>query len=301
VAFFVSMHINTFIQYITNERRYSPHTVLAYTTDLQAFAAYLEKVYEVTAPTELTVTMLRSYVMEQMEAGINPKSVNRKISSIKAYIRYMRKAGVISTNPAATLKSIKTPKILVSALGENELSDLLSADFFDETPQSIRARAIIELFYATGIRRSELINLKLSGIDVSQKTIRVIGKRNKERLIPLTNTAVQAINHYLSVRPVNPQTTFLFLTDKGKKLYPELVYATVKRYLSYVSSLQKKSPHVLRHTFATHLLNKGADMNDIKELMGHANLSATQVYTHNSFEQLKSVYNQSHPREAQSE
>ncbi len=301
MAFFVSMHINTFIQYITNERRFSPHTVLAYTTDLKAFATYLENTYEVTTPTELTVTMLRSFVMEQMEAGLNPKSVNRKISSIKAYIRYMRKSGIIASNPAATLKSIKTPKVLVTALGESEMSDLLNADFFDESPQSIRSRAIIELFYATGIRRSELINLKLSGIDVSQKTIRVIGKRNKERLIPLTDTAVHAVNHYLKVRPVNPQIAFLFLTDKGKKLYPELVYATVKRYLSYVSSLQKKSPHVLRHTFATHLLNKGADMNDIKELMGHANLSATQVYTHNSFEQLKSVYNQSHPREAQSE
>ena len=295
------MHIEKFIQYITNERRYSPHTVLAYKTDLEVFASYMFSTYEITSPSELTVTMLRSFVMEQMETGLNPKSVNRKISSIKAYIRYMRKEGVININPAATLKSIKTPKTLVSALSEDEISDLLNNDFFDKSPQGLRARAMIELMYATGVRRSELINLKLSALDLGQKTIRVIGKRNKERLIPLTDASIEAITGYLSIRPSWQSDAFLFLTDKGKKLYPELVYATVKRYLSYVSSLQKKSPHVLRHTFATHLLNKGADMNDIKELMGHANLSATQVYTHNSFEQLKSVYNQSHPREAQSE
>ena len=295
------MHIEKFIQYITNERRYSPHTVLAYKTDLEVFASYMFSTYEITSPSELTVTMLRSFVMEQMETGLNPKSVNRKISSIKAYIRYMRKEGVININPAATLKSIKTPKTLVSALSEDEISDLLNNDFFDKSPQGLRARAMIELMYATGVRRSELINLKLSALDLVQKTIRVIGKRNKERLIPLTDASIEAITGYLSIRPSGQSDAFLFLTDKGKKLYPELVYATVKRYLSYVSSLQKKSPHVLRHTFATHLLNKGADMNDIKELMGHANLSATQVYTHNSFEQLKSVYNQSHPREAQSE
>ena len=295
------MHIEKFIQYITNERRYSPHTVLAYKTDLEVFESYMLTTYEITSPSELTVTMLRSFVMEQMETGLNPKSVNRKISSIKAYIRYMRKEGVININPAATLKSIKTPKTLVSALSEDEISDLLNNDFFDKSPQGLRARAMIELMYATGVRRSELINLKLSALDLGQKTIRVIGKRNKERLIPLTDASIEAITGYLSIRPSWQSDAFLFLTDKGKKLYPELVYATVKRYLSYVSSLQKKSPHVLRHTFATHLLNKGADMNDIKELMGHANLSATQVYTHNSFEQLKSVYNQSHPREAQSE
>ena len=295
------MRIEKFIQYITNERRYSPHTVLAYKTDLEVFASYMLSTYEITSPSELTVTMLRSFVMEQMETGLNPKSVNRKISSIKAYIRYMRKEGVININPAATLKSIKTPKTLVSALSEDEISDLLNNDFFDKSPQGLRARAMIELMYATGVRRSELINLKLSALDLGQKTIRVIGKRNKERLIPLTDASIEAITGYLSIRPSWQSDAFLFLTDKGKKLYPELVYATVKRYLSYVSSLQKKSPHVLRHTFATHLLNKGADMNDIKELMGHANLSATQVYTHNSFEQLKSVYNQSHPREAQSE
>ena len=295
------MHIEKFIQYITNERRYSPHTVLAYKTDLEVFASYMLSTYEITSPSELTVTLLRSFVMEQMETGLNPKSVNRKISSIKAYIRYMRKEGVININPAATLKSIKTPKTLVSALSEDEISDLLNNDFFDKSPQGLRARAMIELMYATGVRRSELINLKLSALDLGQKTIRVIGKRNKERLIPLTDASIEAITGYLSIRPSWQSDAFLFLTDKGKKLYPELVYATVKRYLSYVSSLQKKSPHVLRHTFATHLLNKGADMNDIKELMGHANLSATQVYTHNSFEQLKSVYNQSHPREAQSE
>jgi integrase/recombinase XerC len=295
------MRIEKFIQYITNERRYSPHTVLAYKTDLEVFASYMLATYEITSPSELTVTMLRSFVMEQMETGLNPKSVNRKISSIKAYIRYMRKEGVININPAATLKSIKTPKTLVSSLSENEISDLLNNDFFDESPEGLRARAMIELMYATGVRRSELINLKLSGLDLGQKTIRVIGKRNKERFIPLTDASIEAISGYLSIRPSAQNEVFLFLTDKGKKLYPELVYTTVKRYLSYVSSLQKKSPHVLRHTFATHLLNKGADMNDIKELMGHANLSATQVYTHNSFEQLKSVYNQSHPREAQSE
>lgn len=299
MAFF--MTIDSFIRYLTTERRYSPHTILAYKTDLEVFLRYVESTYEVTKPNDLTATILRSFVVEQMEAGLHPKSVNRKISSIKAFVRYMRKSGLMENNPAATLKSVKTPKLLVSVLSEREMSDLLSSAYFEDSTEGCRDRAIIELLYATGIRRSELIALQLKSIDFRSMTIRVNGKRNKERLIPLNKSAIQALQGYLQVRPPSTENHFLFITNKGNKLYPELVYKIVKRYISYVSSLEKKSPHVLRHTFATHLLNKGAEMNDIKALMGHANLSATQVYTHNSFDQLKSVYNQSHPREAQSE
>jgi integrase/recombinase XerC len=296
------MYLEAFITYLSTEKRYSPHTVQAYKTDLLAFIDYLSVTYEVDQPQLVAPVMIRSYIVELMEAGFDPKTVNRKLSSTKSYFKYLRKTERIKVNPAATINAVKTKKVLVSALSEFEMQDLLDEGYFENDLNGCRSRAIIELLYATGMRRAELIELKYDTIDFANKLIRVTGKRNKTRIIPLTQSALAALEQYLS-HPDRAASVeaYLFVTDKGKKLYPELVYNTVKRYLSFVTTLNKKSPHVLRHTYATHLLNNGADMNDIKELMGHANLSATQVYTHNSFEQLKSVYNQTHPREDKNE
>ena len=293
------MQLDQFLTYLTTEKRYSAHTVTAYRTDIVSFLNFLEKEFEVFVEKDVTPVMIRSFIVNLMEQGMHPKSVNRKISSVKAYFKYLRKRELLQSNPTATIKSVKTPKVLVQTVSEDEILSLLDQGYFNDNPEGYRSRAIIELLYATGMRRAELIDLKLEHLDRKGSTLRVTGKRNKTRIVPVPQPALEAIEFYLEQRGTNTENeAYLFLTDKGKKLYPALVYNTVKRYLSYVSTLKKKSPHVLRHTFATHLLNKGADMNDIKELLGHSNLSATQVYTHNSFEKLKSVYNQSHPREA---
>ena len=296
------MQLDQFLTYLTTEKRYSPHTVTAYRTDILSFLSFLKEEFEVSIEKDVTPVMIRSFIVSLMEQGMHPKSVNRKISSVKAYFRYLRKRELLDSNPTATIKSVKAPKILVQTVSEDEILGLLDQGYFNDTPEGYRSRAIIELLYATGMRRAELIDLKLEHLDRKANTLRVTGKRNKTRIVPVPQPAMEAIEFYLNQRGKNKgNEPYLFLTDKGKKLYPALVYNTVKRYLSYVSTLKKRSPHVLRHTFATHLLNKGADMNDIKELLGHANLSATQVYTHNSFEKLKSVYIQSHPRETKKE
>jgi integrase/recombinase XerC len=300
-GFFI-MYQEDFITYLKTEKRYSAHTIKAYQTDLLGFTDYLTTTYETDDPGAVTSPMIRSFVVELMEEGLHPKTVNRKLSTIKSFYRYLRKTGKLTVNPAATINSVKTPKVLVSTVSEPAMEDLFNDGYFKDDLGGARARGIIELLYATGMRRAELIELKKEAIDFSNALVRVSGKRNKTRIVPVTPAALHALRNYLEHPDrKDAKQPYIFLTDKGEKLYPKLVYNIVKRYLSYVTTLRKKSPHVLRHTYATHLLNNGADMNDIKELMGHASLSATQVYTHNSFEQLKSVYNQSHPREDKNE
>ncbi len=295
------MIIEGFLTYLKTERRFSEHTINAYQTDLKQFAEYIRNTYEIENVQEVTFTMIRSYVVHLMQMGRKPKSVNRKLSSIKSFFGYLRKQGKVETNPALPIQTVKTPKVLVNTVGEDELHNLLtSSGYFEDSLEGWRSRAIIELLYATGMRRSELINIKLNAVDFTKHQIRVVGKRNKERIIPFPHEAEQPLRKYIDLQPRNSQSPdVLFLTDKGKMLYPKLVYNVVNRYLSYVTTVNKKSPHILRHSYATHLLNKGADVNDIKELLGHANLSATQVYTHNSIEKLKTEYNQAHPREQQ--
>lgn len=297
------MQLDSFLTYLSSERRYSSHTIIAYKTDIEAFEVFLNQDFEVDTPDAVTPVMIRSYVVHLMAQGSNPKTVNRKISAIKAYFRFLSRSGRLQSNPSSTIKTLKTPRPLVQTVSAAEMDSLLSSAYFEDTVEGRRSHAIIELLYATGIRRAEIINLKVSQFDAANNTLRVTGKRNKTRIVPVSRPAADAIAQYLRVRndAISAQSEYLFITEKGEKLYPALVYNTVNRYLSLVSTLKKKSPHVLRHSFATHLLNNGADLNDIKELLGHANLSATQVYTHNSFEKLKSVYNQSHPREAKSD
>lgn len=293
------MPYTTFYTYLQVEKRYSVHTITAYKNDLTQFEDYLATAFDIDDVKDVTFAVVRSFVVYLMEQGLEPKSVNRKLSSVKSFFKYLRKVGVLEVNPAAKIQTVKTAKRLVKTVAQSDLLNLLDGqDYFSNDLKGCRAKAIIELLYATGIRRSELMSLKLADVDFSAYTVKVLGKRNKVRLVPFPKEVEKTLKAYQQLQPRNQTSPALFfLTDKGKKLYPKLVYDVVNRYLSYVTTVDKKSPHILRHSYATHLLNKGADVNDIKELLGHANLSATQVYTHNAIEKLKTEYNQTHPRE----
>lgn len=237
--------------------------------------------------------------MELMETGHTARTTNRKISSLKTYFRYLLKEGVVTVNPLNKVLTPKLEKRLPVFVNNKQMDHLLDDIEFGDDFSGFRNQVIIETFYSTGARLSELINLKVTDVDVAQRTMRVLGKRNKERIIPLNPAYCDLLDNYLKARDdefPGDRSGWVFLTDKGNKAYSRMVYRIVNRFLSMVTTSDKKSPHVLRHTFATHMLNQGADLNAIKELLGHANLSATEVYTHNTFEKLKSVYKQAHPR-----
>ena len=291
------MHLDEFLKYLKLEKRYSPHTIKAYQIDLTQFQDYLEETYE-SVLQKVKHPMVRSWLAQMLDYGISPRSVNRKITALKSFYKFLLKEEIIKEDPTLKVIPPKMSKKLPAFVEEGQMSQLLDELDFTDDYAGVRDKLMIELFYSTGIRQSELINLKIKDIDLSSNMIKVLGKRNKERLIPLTKELRQKIDAYLNIRAELPikDSLYLLLTNKGKKLYPTLVYRQVNHYLSQVTSLDKKSPHVLRHTFATHMLNNGADLNAIKELLGHANLSATQVYTHNTIDKLKKVYNQAHPR-----
>jgi len=291
------MLLNEFLKYLKLEKRYSSHTVKAYQIDLTQFKDYLEETYE-SVLHKAKHPMVRSWLAQMLDFGFSPRSVNRKITTLKSFYKFLLKEEEIKEDPTIKIVSPKISKKIPSFVEEAQMRKLLDELDFVDGYAGVRDKLIIELFYSTGIRQAELINLKIKDIDISGRTIKVLGKRNKERLIPLTNVLCQKIDAYLKLRAELPikDYSYLLLTTKGKRLYPSLVYRQVNHYLSQVTSLDKKSPHVLRHTFATHMLNNGADLNAIKELLGHANLSATQVYTHNTIDKLKKVYNQAHPR-----
>ena len=279
------------------EKRYSPHTIKAYQIDLTQFQDYLEETYE-SILQNAKHPMVRSWLAQMLDYGISPRSVNRKISVLKSFYKFLLKEEKVKEDPTIKVVPPKMSKKLPVFVEEDQMRKLLDELDFTDDYAGVRDKLMIELFYSTGIRQSELINLKIKDIDLSSNMIKVLGKRNKERLIPFTIELRQKIGAYLKLRAELPykDNSYLLLTNKGKKLYPTLVYRQVNHYLNQVTSLDKKSPHVLRHTFATHMLNNGADLNAIKELLGHANLSATQVYTHNTIDKLKKVYNQAHPR-----
>lgn len=291
-------HFSDFLQHIRLIRQYSPHTVRAYAHDLEQFFSFCETM-QVTEETDITASLVRSWVVSLMESGNTSRSVNRKISSVKAYGRYLHREGALKANPASGVVSPRMDKKLPEFVHEGQMDYLLDEVSFGEDFAGIRNRTLIVLFYLTGIRLSELIGLHTSDIDLSGGSIRVVGKRRKERVIPFSQALGETLANYMTVRSETESaggSTALFITAAGMPLYPRLVYRVVNGFLSRVSGVEKKSPHVLRHSFATHLLNRGADLNAIKELLGHANLSATQVYTHNTFEKLKRVYKQAHPR-----
>ena len=291
--------VDSFIKYISFEKRYSQHTVSSYKSDLNQFSQYLSSNFQILNLQESTQLMVRSWILSLMDSGIAPKSVNRKIASLRSYYKFLLKREVISKDPTAKVKLLKTPKQLPNFVAESELSDLLDKAEFPDDFEGQRKKLILELFYGTGIRLSELIGLLETNVDLGQKTIKVLGKRNKERIIPISESLCEVISNYKKVKKTsleNVHSGFLIVNNSGEQSYPMMIQRVVKSYLQGLKSIDKKSPHVLRHTFATHLLNKGADLNAVKDLLGHTSLAATQVYTHNTLDKLKSVFDQAHPK-----
>jgi integrase/recombinase XerC len=286
-----------FLAYIEFEKRYSPNTVVAYRNDLDQFFEYLALSYNINAINEVSHSMIRSWLVNMIEHDILPRSVNRKLTTLKSFYKFLIREGVVVENPMRKITSPKTSTRLPVFIDKEKMDILLDRSDFGEGYSGLRDKLIIEMFYATGMRLSELINLKETDIDFHNNTIKVLGKRNKERLIPFSYRFSLLLKEYLTEKErCFSGNQDLFLTGKGRKVYPKMVYLTVNKYLAGVTTLDKKSPHVLRHTFATNMLNNGAELNAVKELLGHANLSATQVYTHNTIEKLKTIYKQAHPK-----
>ncbi|MCQ2607373.1 MAG: tyrosine-type recombinase/integrase [Bacteroidales bacterium] len=285
--------LQTFLNYLEFEKKSSKHTVISYQNDLSHFVRYLgEK-----SLLNVDAKDIRGWISTLSEEGIASRSINRKIVAIRSFFYFLQREGKLQNNVARKVHALKTKKRLPNFVEEEKMNILLDENIFAKDFSGLRDRVVIELLYTTGVRRAELLTLELSSIDFSEGTIKVFGKRSKERIIPMLPECSSLLKEYIQERgKIAKGNTCLIVTDKGSKAYDRFLYRIVHKYLGEVTTLNKRSPHVLRHTFATHLLNNGADINDIKELLGHASLAATQVYTHNSFEKLKKVYKQSHPR-----
>lgn len=291
--------IKPFTEYLLHEKNYSPLTVKAYMADLEAFVSFIKTHYDSETIHDVNYAQVRRWVVDLVDTGISNRSINRKTSSLNSYYKFLLKTETITVNPLAKHKALKTSKKIQIPFSENEMQTVIMEMTQEMDFKGLRNRLIVELFYATGIRRIELVQIKLSHIDLIGKTLKVLGKRNKERVIPLIDSVIQTLNDYLVQRNnLDPITDkeYLFLTKKGLKIYENLVYRIINDYFSSTSSKVKRSPHILRHSFATHLLNQGANLNAVKELLGHTSLAATQVYTHNSIAELKNVYLKAHPR-----
>lgn len=290
--------MKAFIDYLQIEKKYSSHTITAYISDIEEFKSFLEERDSSIKLSKVNYPLVRSWIVFLVENKISNRTINRKIASLKAYYLFLVRSLEIDKSPFLQYTSLKVEKKISLPFSKKEIEKVFEQNSFQEDSFiSFRDKSIIELFYATGIRRAELINLKISDFDFSQKIVKVLGKRNKERIIPLINSVIETIKKYIELRKnVQTEENFLFLTEKGKKIYPKLVYNIINSYFSSVSSKEKKSPHVLRHSFATHLLDNGADLNAVKELLGHEGLAATQVYTHSSLNELKNQYKIAHPR-----
>jgi integrase/recombinase XerC len=290
-------HWEEFIDYLRYEKRYSPHTILSYENDLKQYYGFAaEAGISEEFPDSRTI---RLWIVTQMEVHVSTRTIHRKLSSLRSYCKYLMQKGNMDSNPLDKVLKPKLSKRLPEFIEDESINQFLNEYDFGNDFEGIRNRLIIELLYQTGMRRAEIINLKLSSFDPDRKQLLVKGKRDKERIIPVSVSLGNLIEKYLQERQQIVQevsNSYLLLTTRGAKVYDKLIYRVVNHFLGFLTTQKKKSPHVLRHTFATHLLNKGADLNAIKELLGHANLSATQVYTHNSFENLKNAYKQAHPR-----
>ncbi len=292
-----------FIRYIRHERRYSEHTIRAYEADLQDYSEYIHETYGSIGLKDHTHNLIRSWLSFLLDKGLTAKTVSRKITSLKSFFKYCIQNGFIENNPTAKLQPVKIPQRLPDFVQEDEMKKLFSEFNFSEDYSSKRDHAILNILYGTGIRVFELVNLQVQDLNLHQCSLKVLGKRNKERIIPVHEELNEILRKYLLYRTAFISDNesikakdWLFLSNKGNKTYPKLIYNIVKSHLEQVTTRGKKSPHVLRHTFATHLLSHGADLNAIKELLGHSNLAATQVYTHSSIDQLKSIYEQAHPK-----
>ena len=289
--------IAKFLDYLSYQKRYSNNTIIAYRNDLNSFADYLEVFFETNDAGVVSRRMISSFIADLAESGISSRSINRKLSSIQSFYGFLLKEGLLQVNPAKSVQRPKTSSHLPSVMRSEQVEQLFDPNRFAANFEGRRDLALLSVFYACGLRRDELINLKVLDIDFHQSQLKVLGKRNKERIIPIAPELIKILRSYIEERDeVNSSEPFLFLTGKAQKMYPSLVYEIVKNYLSKVTTMEKRSPHVLRHTFATHLLNEGANLQSIKDLLGHASLATTQIYTHTSLEKLKDVYNQAHPR-----
>ena len=289
--------ISAFITYLTLEKKYSKHTITAYQNDLMSFRIFCESAFDQNEIRTVHYPQIRSWIVDLVGQGVSNNTINRKISSLKSFYKFLQKTKQIDLNPLIKHKALKVEKRIQTPFSQLEISKVITHLEEKDDFVSVRNLLIVELLYSTGMRRGELISIQLSDVALSDKLIKVIGKRNKERFVPLLASVIKTMSRYLELRKeVASASHFLFLTEKGNKLYETLVYRVVNSYFSNVSSKEKKSPHLLRHSFATHLLNEGADLNSVKELLGHASLASTQVYTHNSVEKMKKVYNQAHPR-----
>ena len=295
----MTTNFQAYQDYLIKEKNYSLLTVNAYLNDVLSFQEFLTINHESVALEEVVYPLIRSWIVSLVENKISNKSVNRKISSLKSYYKFLIRIKQIDVNPLLKHKSLKIPKKVQIPFSEKEIENVFELNQFSKDFEGVRNQLIIELFYTTGMRRAELINLKLASIDFSNQTLKVLGKRNKERIIPLLLCTKDLLKEYLIVRleKVKPSLSdVLILSKTGNKISESFVYRLINDYFSSVSLKVKKSPHVLRHSFATHLLNNGADLNSVKELLGHASLSSTQIYTHSSLNELKKVYQESHPR-----
>lgn len=295
--------VSYFLQHIQFEKRLSHHTITAYESDMKQFSLYLQFQYELKMPEKADSQMIRSWVASMAEEKMDNRSINRKIATLRSYYNFLLRHKVIVADPMLKIKALKTDKSLPRFVEEKPMQTMLDDVEFQNDFVGLRDKLVLELLYGTGMRLSELIGLKIGDINLYNNTLTVLGKRNKHRIIPINKSLVEAINTYLKHREEvvlenveNKDNHYLILTDNGTQAYPMFIQRLVKRYLSLVTSLEQRSPHVLRHTFATHLLNRGADLNAIKDLLGHTSLAATQVYTHNTIEKLKKVYQKAHPK-----
>jgi integrase/recombinase XerC len=291
------MFIADFFNYLTYEKRYSPHTIISYKKDISQYQEFLK--LQETDVLSANHQVIRNWMVSMLDNGIEPRSVNRKISALRSLYKFLIKEELLDASPVIKVQTPKAAKKLPAFLEEKNISQLLDSNIFTDDFEGKRDRLVMELFFGTGIRLSEAVALTEAKIDFDNKTIKVLGKRNKERVLPVTPTLLMLIKDYLCLKKENfldNNLTSLLVTNKGSEIYPKYIYRIVRKYLSLITSHEKKSPHIIRHTFATVLLNNGADINAIKELLGHASLAATQVYTHNSIERIKSIYKQAHPK-----
>jgi len=291
----------SFIEFLQVEKRESKNTVLAYQEDLTQFFDFIKNILEINTLEDIKASDIRTWVVTLLEDDAHSaRTVNRKLSALKAYYRYELKVGRVTVNPMLQIHSPKFHKKLPEFVEQDDMEKLFTSNLFEDSFEGLRDQTIMEMFYATGMRLSELLNIKKQDIDLYEDTVKVLGKRNKERIIPfgkrMRDLLTKYIENYEKKFSPDIKNYYIFVTAKGEKMYPKAVYRIVRKYLDMVTTIDKRSPHVIRHTFATHLLNNGADLNAIKEILGHSSLAATQVYTHNSIEQLKNIYKQAHPR-----
>lgn len=293
------MHKKRFLKYIEYQKKYSSHTVNAYATDLNNFYIFCFENEFIKTEDEIIsdYKIIRQWIAFLSSKGISAKTINRKLSTLRSFYNFLLRENLIDSNPILKITRLKTEKKLPEFVSDEKMNLLLDSNVFSENFEGLRNQLLLEILYGTGMRRAELINLSINDIDINKKNVKVTGKRNKQRIIPFPDSLSELLNKYILLRKkIETDNEYLFLTKSGKQIYPNLVYRIVNKYISFISTQKKKSPHTLRHTYATSLLNNGADINAVKELLGHANLSATQIYTHNTFEKLNRIYKQAHPR-----